>query len=72
MFGTFMIIAIAYLIVQRSASSKQTMPITFMILLLGVICGAAGKFCVHTLGGNGYDWLLYWEALCLLHFFSNL
>ncbi|KAL6338724.1 hypothetical protein AAG906_023873 [Vitis piasezkii] len=61
MFGIFMIVAIAYLLLQRSASSKQTMPVTFIILLLGVVCGVAGKFCVDTLG-----------ALCLLHFFSNI
>ncbi|RVX21459.1 Protein CPR-5 [Vitis vinifera] len=57
---------------QVSASSKQTMPVTFIILLLGVVCGVAGKFCVDTLGGSGYHWLLYWEALCLLHFVSNI
>lgn len=72
MFGIFMIVAIAYLLLQRSASSKQTMPVTFIILLLGVVCGVAGKFCVDTLGGSGYHWLLYWEALCLLHFVSNI
>ena len=67
-----MIVVIAYLLLQRSSSSKQTMPITFIVLLLGVVCGVAGKFCVDTLGGNGYHWLYYWEALCLLHFFSNI
>ncbi|RVW55058.1 Protein CPR-5 [Vitis vinifera] len=56
---------------QVSASSKQTMPVTFIILLLGVVCGVAGKFCVDTLGGSGYHWLLYWEALCLLHFMTE-
>ncbi|GER47578.1 constitutive expressor of pathogenesis related genes 5 [Striga asiatica] len=41
-------------------------------LLLGVMCGYAGKFCVDTLGGSGSHWLIYWEALCLLHFLSNV
>ncbi|KAL6219871.1 hypothetical protein ACLB2K_007630 [Fragaria x ananassa] len=71
-FGFFMIFAIAYLILQRSAGSKQTMPVTFIVLLLGIACGWAGKFCVDTLGGSGYHWLIFWETLCLLHFFCNV
>ncbi|XP_057972419.1 protein CPR-5-like [Malania oleifera] len=71
-FGFLMILAVIYLLLQRSSTMKQTMPITFILLLLGVACGFAGKLCVDTLGGNGYHWLLYWEALCLLHFFSNI
>ncbi|KAM5577438.1 protein CPR-5 [Rosa sericea] len=71
-FGFFMIFAVAYLILQRSAVSKQTMPVTFIVLLLGIACGWAGKFCVDTLGGSGYHWLVYWETLCLVHFFCNV
>lgn len=71
LFGMFMILAIAYLLLQRSSVSTQTMPVTF-ILLLGVACGFAGKLCIDTLGGSGYHWFLYWEVLCLLHFFSNI
>lgn len=71
-FGILMILAIAYLLFQRSAMSGPTMPVTFILLLLGAVCGLAGKFCVDTLGGNGYCWLLYWEVLCLLHFFANV
>nr|XP_004289283.2 PREDICTED: protein CPR-5-like [Fragaria vesca subsp. vesca] len=71
-FGFFMIFAIAYLILQRSAGSKQSMPVTFIVLLLGIACGWAGKFCVDTLGGSGYHWLIFWETLCLLHFFCNV
>eukprot|EP00262_Sarcandra_glabra_P014696 TRINITY_DN4348_c0_g1_i1.p1 TRINITY_DN4348_c0_g1~~TRINITY_DN4348_c0_g1_i1.p1 ORF type:complete len:320 (-),score=22.14 TRINITY_DN4348_c0_g1_i1:167-1021(-) len=72
LFGVFMILAIAYLLLQRSAASRQTMPVTFILLLLGFACGFAGKICVDALGGSGYHWLLYWEALCLLHFFANV
>ncbi|XP_021301073.1 protein CPR-5 [Herrania umbratica] len=72
MFAFLIILAVAYLIVQRSAISKQTMPVTFIMLLLGIACGLAGKFCVDMLGGNGYFWLVYWEILCLLHFLSNV
>lgn len=72
LFGIMMILIIAYLLLQRSATSKQTMPVTFIVLLLGAACGFAGKLCVDTLGGSGYHWLLYWEILCLLHFFSNV
>ncbi|KAK6922930.1 hypothetical protein RJ641_011234 [Dillenia turbinata] len=71
MFGIFMIVAIAYLLLQRS-SSGQKMPVTLILLLLGVVCGAAGKFCVDTLGGAGFHWLFYWEVLCLLHLFSSI
>ncbi|KAK8716265.1 hypothetical protein V6N13_043581 [Hibiscus sabdariffa] len=70
-FGLMLILAVAYLLIQRSGTSKQ-MPITFILLLLGIACGLAGKFCVDTLGGNGYYWLFYWETLCLLHFLSNV
>ncbi|CAH9139421.1 unnamed protein product [Cuscuta epithymum] len=72
LFGVLMILAVAYLLFQRSASSHHTMPVTFILLLLGAGCGLAGKLCIDTLGGSGYHWLIYWESLCLLHFFSNL
>lgn len=71
-FGFLMILAIAYLLLQRSATSRQTMPITFILLLLGAACGFAGKLCVDTLGGSGDYWLICWEILCLLHFFANV
>ncbi|KAL5992917.1 hypothetical protein ACLOJK_013836 [Asimina triloba] len=57
---------------KRSAASRQIMPVTIILLLLGVACGLFGKLCVDTLGGNGYCWLLHWEFLCLLHFFANV
>lgn len=72
LFGILMIIAIAYLLLQRSATSRQTMPITFILLLLALTCGFAGKLCIDTLGGSGYLWLIYWETLCLVHFFCNV
>lgn len=71
LFAAIMIGAIAFLLIKRSATSHQTMPLTFILLLLGVVCGYAGKFCIDTLGGSGNHWLMYWEALCLIHFFSN-
>lgn len=69
LFGVLLILAIAYLLLQRSTVSSRTMPVTF-ILLLSFACGFAGKLCIDTLGGNGYLWLLYWELLCILHFLS--
>ncbi|TXG60571.1 hypothetical protein EZV62_015144 [Acer yangbiense] len=73
LFGFLMIITITYLLLQRSgSSSRQTMPITFILLLLGFACGFAGKLCIDTLGGSGYLWLIYWESLCLVHFFANV
>ncbi|KAF9678804.1 hypothetical protein SADUNF_Sadunf07G0074200 [Salix dunnii] len=71
-FGILIIIAVAFLLVQRSSTQQRTMPITFILLLLGALCGFTGKLCVDTLGGSGLQWLLYWEALCTLQFFSNV
>ncbi|XP_038719040.1 protein CPR-5-like isoform X2 [Tripterygium wilfordii] len=72
LFGISMIIVIVYLLVQRVAIPRQTMPVTFILLLLGVGCGCAGKLCVDSLGGSGLQWLLYWEILCSLHLLCNL
>ncbi|PIN12028.1 hypothetical protein CDL12_15363 [Handroanthus impetiginosus] len=69
-FGVLMIIAIVVLLIQRSSTSQHAMPVTFILLLLGVACGCAGKFCIDTLGGSGNHWLICWEALCLLHFLA--
>ncbi|XP_039156227.1 protein CPR-5-like [Eucalyptus grandis] len=70
LFGVPMILIIIYLLRQRSPTSNQTMPVTF--LLLGLACGFAGKLCVDTLGGSGYHWLFFWDTLCFLHFLSNI
>uniref|UniRef100_A0A7N0ZSQ5 Protein CPR-5 n=1 Tax=Kalanchoe fedtschenkoi TaxID=63787 RepID=A0A7N0ZSQ5_KALFE len=72
LFGVLMILAITYLLLQRSAAPHQSMPITFILLILGIACGFSGKLCVDTLGGDGYIWLLYWEAMCVIHFFANV
>ncbi|XP_030496892.2 protein CPR-5 [Cannabis sativa] len=72
LFGILMIICIAYLLLQRSGSSKQTMPVTFMVILLAFVCGFVGKVCVDSLGGSGYHWILFWEIICLVHFFCNV
>ncbi|XP_078433211.1 CPR5 protein [Wolffia australiana] len=70
-FGVLMILSVAYSAFLRSSSTGTAMPVTFIIIILGAICGAAGKFCVDTLGGSGNCWLFYWETLCLLHFMVN-
>ncbi|CAA7395727.1 unnamed protein product [Spirodela intermedia] len=70
-FGLFMILSVAYSAFLRSSAAGAAMPVTFILILLGTACGAAGKFCVDTLGGSGYTWLLYWETLCLLHFLAS-
>ncbi|KAL5714732.1 hypothetical protein ACHQM5_016652 [Ranunculus cassubicifolius] len=72
MFGVFMILAIAYLLLQRSSTSRQMMPVTHIVFLLMIMCGTVGKLCVDTFGGNGYIWVLYWETLCLVHFLANI
>ncbi|XP_074564351.1 protein CPR-5-like [Curcuma longa] len=70
-FGILMIVAIAYVTFQRSVKSAAAMPVTFIALLLGVLCGFSGKLCIDTLGGNGYRWLIDWEVMCMIHFFAN-
>ncbi|KAK9713331.1 hypothetical protein RND81_06G020300 [Saponaria officinalis] len=69
-FGGLMIGSIAVLLVQRSHMASQGMPITLILLLLGVLCGFVGKICVDTLGGDGYIWVIFWEVLCMVHFFA--
>lgn len=72
-FGVLMILVITYFIIQRSSgTAKQTMPVTFIVIFLGVVCGLPGKFCVDTLGGDGKLWLLLWETLCVLQFVANV
>uniref|UniRef100_A0A0E0JSU5 CPR5-1 n=1 Tax=Oryza punctata TaxID=4537 RepID=A0A0E0JSU5_ORYPU len=71
-FGILMILAIAWLAFQRSATTGSNMPITFNLILLGIICGFAGRFCTNTLGGDGNTWLIYWEVLCSIHLLGNL
>ncbi|WZZ00729.1 hypothetical protein YC2023_073057 [Brassica napus] len=72
-FGVLMILVITYFIIQRSSgTAKQTMPVTFIVIFLGIVCGLPGKFCVDTLGGDGKLWLLLWETLCVLQFVANV
>uniref|UniRef100_A0A0D9V9K1 CPR5-1 n=1 Tax=Leersia perrieri TaxID=77586 RepID=A0A0D9V9K1_9ORYZ len=71
-FGILMILAIAWLAFQRSATTGSNMPITFNLILLGIMCGFAGRFCTNTLGGDGNTWLMYWEVLCFIHLLGNL
>lgn len=71
-FGILMILAIAWLAFQRSSTTGSNMPITFNLILLGIICGFAGRFCTNTLGGDGNTWLMYWEVLCSIHLLGNL
>jgi hypothetical protein len=70
-FGIIMILTIAWLAFQRSAVTGISMPVTFNLILLGVICGFTGRFCTDTLGGNGNIWLIYWEVLCSIHLLGN-
>ncbi|KAG2593848.1 protein CPR-5-like [Panicum virgatum] len=70
-FGIVMIVSIAWLAFQRSAVSGTNMPVTFNFILLGVICGFAGRFCANTLGGDGNIWLICWEVLCSIHLLGN-
>ncbi|KAL9671031.1 hypothetical protein QQ045_008594 [Rhodiola kirilowii] len=71
-FGFLMILAITYILLQRTAGPRQSMPITFILLILGVACGLSGQLCMDTLGGDGSIWLCFWEALCSIHFIANV
>jgi len=70
-FGIVMIVAVAWLAFQRSSVAGTHMPVTFNFILLGVICGFAGRFCANTLGGDGNIWLICWEVLCSIHLLGN-
>ncbi|CAN8277543.1 unnamed protein product [Cochlearia groenlandica] len=74
LFGVVMIFFFTYFVIKRSSSghNKQIMPVTLIVLLLGVVCGLTGKLCVDTLDGNGKLWLCLWEVFCLLHFMANV
>lgn len=64
--GIISIVA-ASLLRKSVTSSSQAMPATILIIVLGGLCGIAGKFAVDSMGGSGFHWLLIWEALCLIH-----
>ncbi|KAG8072571.1 hypothetical protein GUJ93_ZPchr0006g42484 [Zizania palustris] len=57
--------------IRRSTMTGPNMPITFNVMILGVLCGFVGRFCVDTLGGDGNVWLIFWEALCFIHLLGN-
>lgn len=71
-FGILMLLLIGWLIFQRSAMTGPNMPVTFNVMILGVLCGYFGSCCVDTLGGDGNVWLIYWEALCSIHLLGNI
>lgn len=52
---------------QSVTSCSQSMPATIIIIVLGGVCGFAGKMSVDSLGGNGIRWLIVWEMFCALH-----
>lgn len=64
--GVISVVAVS-LLRKSVSSSSQAMPATILIVVLGGICGVAGKFAVDSLGGSGYHWLLVWETFCLVH-----
>ncbi|KAF5183430.1 Cpr-5-like, partial [Thalictrum thalictroides] len=70
LFGVLLFAAVVLLLL-RSSTSKQIMPVTHIVLLLGILCGMAGMLCVNSLGGSGSTWFLYWEALCSIHLVAN-
>lgn len=71
LFGLAVIVLLASSLLRRTvSSSSQTMPTSIILIVLGLICGYAGKLSVESLGGSGFCWLVQWEAFCLLHAFS--
>lgn len=70
--GFAAIAVIASTLVRNTVTStSQVRPTTIIVLLLGLVCGCAGKFSVDTLGGSGFHWLVQWEIFCLLHVFCT-
>ena len=70
--GSIVVAFVAASLLRRSVtSSSQRMPATILIIVLGVICGFAGKLSVDSLGGNGMKWLVMWELFCVLHALAN-
>ncbi|CAN5966524.1 unnamed protein product [Sphagnum jensenii] len=66
--GLGIISMVAATLLRKSVtSSSQAMPATILLIILGGLCGAAGKFAVDSMGGSGYHWLLVWESLCVIH-----
>lgn len=70
--GLLTIVAITFVFLRCSATANRIMPVTYIVLLLGLLCGTAGKFCIDTLGGNGNIWVMWWEVFCALHFLCNV
>ncbi|CAA7060426.1 unnamed protein product [Microthlaspi erraticum] len=71
-FSVLMILIFTYFIIQRSSGMKQAMPVSFIVVFLGVFCGLIGKFSVDTLGCNGKLWLILWEVFCALQLAANV
>ncbi|XP_010462552.1 PREDICTED: protein CPR-5-like [Camelina sativa] len=71
-FGLIMLLVLAYFIMQRSSGRTQAMPISFIVIVLGVFCGLPVKVCVDIIGGDGKLWLMFWEVFCLFHLFANV
>jgi hypothetical protein len=70
--GLGIICVVAASLLRKSvASNSQTIPATILIVVIGGICGCAGKFAVDSVGGSGYHWLLLWETFCLVHTFAT-
>lgn len=66
--GLGIISVVAASLLRKSVTSNsQAMPATILIVVLGGICGVAGKFAVDSMGGSGYHWLVLWETFCLVH-----
>ncbi|EOA13146.1 hypothetical protein CARUB_v10026163mg [Capsella rubella] len=71
-FGFVMICVFIYFMMQRSSGRTQTMPISFLLIFLGIVCGLPVKVCVDTLGGNGKLWLILWQVFCVFQFVANV
>jgi hypothetical protein len=54
-----MLLLIGWMIFQRSAMTGPNMPVTFNVMVLGVLCGYFGSRCVDTLGGDMEMYGLY-------------
>ncbi|KAL2653238.1 hypothetical protein R1flu_021366 [Riccia fluitans] len=70
--GLVIIAFVTSSLLRRSVTtSSQAMPATIIVIVLGGICGFAGKFSIDSLGGSGLHWLILWECLCFTHAFAT-
>lgn len=59
--GAGLILGVAWAVVRgRVFHSAQRAPMVKLVLGLGIVCAAAGRYAITRLGGDGEAWLALW------------